>query len=681
VLLVGTYRPGEAAAEGHAVHRLRDELSRQGRSRVLALAPLSSAAVVQYVAARFTPRPEAAGALARLATEVHGRTEGSPLFMVGALNELVARGLIAYDAGCWSVRADARIEDLGIPRDLWQAIERQLERLEPAAARLLEVASVIGSDFSVAALATAAGCAIEDVDDACNRLARQHRLLHAAGTEEWPDGTIASRFGFVHALYREALYERVPAGRRVELHRRIGERLAQAYGERAGEIAAQLGMHFERGRDAARAIPYLQRAGETALRRSAAHEAAAHFLRALGLLRTLPHERSRDELEATLHLALHAPLTAIHGVGSPIVEAHALEARQLCERLGDLRGGFAAHRVLWNHSLMRHAVPTTLQHARQLMAHAQAAQQPVELALAHRALGCSLIYVGEHREADRLLAQGIALADLVADAEFAGYGEHPGMICRVFAAWPEALMGFAAQAGRLAAAGVEHARRRDEPHGLAFALVTAGLVYLFLRDVRSAERVATEVLALSQEYKLPQWIAFAREIQGWVACQHGDFAAGIALLDEALAQLHATGARTHSSRILANLAESCLSCGKVASARAHVDAALAHREKHGEHYYAPELYRLRALVLEREGAGAQEIEAALAEAIAVAREHQAGLLAVRAAHTLAEHWSAQGRHRAAADMLATACDPLVDAGDSVDFAAARAALRVLREAL
>jgi hypothetical protein len=32
-------------------------------------------------------------------------------------------------------------------------------------------------------------------------------------------------------------------------------------------------------------------------------------------------------------------------------------------------------------------------------------------------------------------------------------------------------------------------------------------------------------------------------------------------------------------------------------------------------------------------------------------------------------------------MLATACDPLVDAGDSVDFAAARAALRVLREAL
>jgi len=39
---------------------------------------------------------------------------------------------------------------------------------------------------------------------------------------------------------QEVLYERVPAGRRVDLHRRIGEREEQAYGERAREIAAEL---------------------------------------------------------------------------------------------------------------------------------------------------------------------------------------------------------------------------------------------------------------------------------------------------------------------------------------------------------------------------------------------------------------------------------------------------------
>jgi tetratricopeptide (TPR) repeat protein len=267
----------------------------------------------------------------------------------------------------------------------------------------------------------------------------------------------------------------------------------------------------------------------------------------------------------------------------------------------------------------------------------EAAQNPIELALAHRALGCSLIYAGEHRESDRLLQAGMRIADSMPDEGFAPYGEHPGMVCRIFGAWAKALMGSREEADRLADAGVAHARRRPEPHGLAFALVTVGLVDLFQRDLDRARRVAAEVLALSQEYKLPQWIAFAHEIQGWVVCQEGDLAAGIELLEQALARLHATGARTHSSRILANLAESCLAAGRPEAARRHLEAALAHREKHGEHYYAPELYRLQALLLAEEGAAAGLVEAALHEAIAIARTQEAGLLEARAAGTLAEY--------------------------------------------
>jgi tetratricopeptide (TPR) repeat protein len=336
-----------------------------------------------------------------------------------------------------------------------------------------------------------------------------------------------------------------------------------------------------------------------------------------------------------MRLALSPPLIAIHGLGSTLVEACATEAQKLCDGLGDRHGHFAAHRVIWNHRLMRHPVPMALCHARELMAEAEASQEPAELALAHRALGCSLIYAGELDEGDRVLRPGIALADRTPDAKFAPYGEHPGMVCRVFRAWAKALTGFPEQAVRLAESGVEHARCRDEPHALAFALVTVGLVYLFQRDVDRADLVAREVLALSQEYKLPQWIAFAEEIQGWVICQRGDPASGIELIEQALDRLHATGARTHSSRMLANLAEGCLASGKPETASLHLDAAFAHRLKHGEHYYAPELYRLRALVLERNGAAFEAVEASLADALATARSQGAGLFAVRAARTLA----------------------------------------------
>ena len=39
-------------------------------------------------------------------------------------------------------------------------------------------------------------------------------MLQARGTAVWPDGTVAGRYGFLHALYQEVLYERLPAGRR-----------------------------------------------------------------------------------------------------------------------------------------------------------------------------------------------------------------------------------------------------------------------------------------------------------------------------------------------------------------------------------------------------------------------------------------------------------------------------------
>jgi DNA-binding winged helix-turn-helix (wHTH) protein/tetratricopeptide (TPR) repeat protein len=677
LLVIGTYRPAEASVDRHPVHAMRDELRRQGKSRELALRPLSRSAVGEYVDVRFTPRPEAAASLLQLATEVHRRTEGSPLFMLGVLDELVAKGVLARLDSGWSLREDASIHELGIPRNLQQAIERQVERLEPAAARLLEIASVAGTDFSVAAVAAGAGMLVDEVDVACNEIALRHQLLCADGTEEWPDGTIASRYSFAHALYREALYERLAAGRRIELHRRIGERLEQGYRDRADEIAAQLAMHFERGRAAPQAILYLQKAGETAVRRSASHESAAHFGRALDLLNGLPPGRSRDEREAALRLALCVPLIAIHGLGSTFVEACATEARELCDRLGDSRGRFAAHRVVWNNSLMRHPLPTTLGHARTLVALAEASQETVELALAHRALGCSLHYIGEHREADRLLERGIILADRIPDADFARYGEHPGMICRVFRAWTKSLLGLPDQAAGLAASGVEHVRRRDDPHGLAFALVTVGLVYLFQRDVVRADRTAAEILSLSRAHKLPQWVAFGQEIKGWVTCQQGDPAAGIELMEQALGRLHATGAVTHSSRMLANIAQGYLDAGKPDIARLRLDAALVHRAKHGEHYYAPELYRLQALVLDQEGAAFEFIEASLIEALDIAHKQEAGLFALRAARTLAEYWSVQGKPEAARDLLAPLCARLTEGVDWPDFVEARAVLQSL----
>ncbi len=110
----------------------------------------------------------------------------------------------------------------------------------------------------------------------------------------------STRQGFVHALYQNVLYGRLPASRRVQLHRRIGERGEEVYGERAKEIAGELAMHFERGRDYKRAAKYLQQAADNAIRRFAYQEAVALARRGIELLGKLPETAELYRLKGEL---------------------------------------------------------------------------------------------------------------------------------------------------------------------------------------------------------------------------------------------------------------------------------------------------------------------------------------------------------------------------------------------
>ena len=57
------------------------------------------------------------------------------------------------------------------------------------------------------------------------------------------------RYRFAHALYENFLYAGLVTKRKIMLHRQAGEQLTLHYGKRAPQIASQLALHFERGRD------------------------------------------------------------------------------------------------------------------------------------------------------------------------------------------------------------------------------------------------------------------------------------------------------------------------------------------------------------------------------------------------------------------------------------------------
>src|SRR6266508_5968754 len=100
-----------------------------------------------------------------------------------------------------------------------------------------------------------------------------------------------------YVSHNKVLYERLGTARRLELHRCIGARLEAGYGDRAGEIAASLAVHFERGGEIRQAVHYWQQAGDNAAQRNAYHEAIAAIKNGLKLLATLPDTPERSQRE------------------------------------------------------------------------------------------------------------------------------------------------------------------------------------------------------------------------------------------------------------------------------------------------------------------------------------------------------------------------------------------------
>ncbi len=291
LLVIGTYRPSMATPHRHALDAAVGELLDHRLCQEIELGLLGEDAVAEYVARRF-PGHHFPDALTRL---VHAHTDGHPLFMTEALDELVRRGALAETAPGWSLRVPVDEIRLGVPRRLEQMIDHQIGRLSPDEQSVLAAASAAGADFTAADIAAALETDVEVVEVLCDGLARYRQFLSVLGPKG--DGPPGSRYAFVHSLYRQTIAAGLGEERSSRLHMRIGRHREAVAGSQAASIAPQLAMHFERGRDFARALRYLGLAAENAMQCHANREAADYLHRALVLVdRAAPEEREKGTL-------------------------------------------------------------------------------------------------------------------------------------------------------------------------------------------------------------------------------------------------------------------------------------------------------------------------------------------------------------------------------------------------
>jgi predicted ATPase len=537
--------------------------------------------------------------------------------------------------------------------------------------------------------------------------------LRSTGAEEWPDGTVAARYSFLHALHQQMVYERVPAGRRSGLHRRIGAREEQAYGTHAGEIATSLAVHFERGRVYHRAVRYLQRAGENAMRLAAYQEAINHLTKALELLKTLPDTPERAQQQLLLLKTLGPALISLKGYGAPEVEHTYARAYALCHQEGRPRQLLGVLHGLQAFYLVRGEVRKARDLAEQAFQVAQSVATPTARMAAHGALGMSLHHVGELMAAREHLEQAWVLYNPQAHNPrvMRSWGD-PGVLYLSYVAITSWLLGYPDQALEKARAALRLAHEVAHPYSLAFALTRVAALYFYRGEVQASQEHVEALIALATEQEFPDVLALETARQGVGLVEQGEVEAGIVQLQHGLAGMQALGQEIGRPSFLARLAMAYGKRGQPEEGRRVMAEALAAVDRTGERYYEAELYQLKGELSLQSGQVEtsrsksrrvrspqsevkkssrfngqrstsltpnthQDAEECFRQAMDIARHQSAKSLELRAVMSLSRLWQQQGKRHEAHTMLSEVYHWFTEGLNTKDLQEAKALLEEL----
>jgi DNA-binding winged helix-turn-helix (wHTH) protein/predicted ATPase len=688
-LLVIATRRDELHSGGRSPGAAIEDLLARHPANELPLGLLGEADVIAYLRTRLPPRiPEEP--LVELARAIHRRTEGNPLFLVNVVDDLLPSDGTKVDAAL--LAATAAKARRSVPPSLRQMIERRIDRLDAADQRLLEVASAAGAELSAATVAAALDAPVAVVEQSCSQLARSARFLAPAGTDEWVDGTVAARFAFVHSLYQSVLYDRLTPALRLQLHRRIAARLERGFGARAPTIAAELAVHLEQGREPVRAIQYLELAADNALAKNAPAEAAQHLRRALDLLKKkTPPSPERVKQELSLLVKLGAPLVMTSGYGAPDVVAIYARALELCPQVGDSLELLRALVGVYRFALVRSELGTTKDIGNQVLRLARRTGLSIASLAGHLMIGVTTFGLGAFTESRRHLEQALGLYDPELGRLIAmSFGDDPGVAGLSELATVLWFLGYPDQALARAEEALARAHESGVPYSLAFALNYLVWTRLLRREAALSREHADEQVDVAVENGFQHMIAQGTAVRGWVLADQGDVEEGIAQIRAGLDTYEKIGAHVVRPWHLCRLAEALAAAGRIDEARATLAEAFALMGEREEHFYEPELLRIRgeiALAADTErdaatklGSVEQEAEKDFRRAIALSRRKRAKSLELRAALSLCRLWLRHGRSAAARKLL----DPLYgwfrEGFETGDLRAARALLAELHAA-
>jgi class 3 adenylate cyclase/tetratricopeptide (TPR) repeat protein len=524
ILVVCTYRPGYSAPWMQRSYATQIALPRLG--------PRDAMAVVRSIL-------DAGEDAQPPAEDLIVRAEGNPFFL-----EELARA--ARD------RSDLDAVDR-VPETVQDVLAARVDRLPEEPRQVLQTASVLGREFPLRVLERVwDGPAL--VGPQLAELTRLEFIHEVQGLEE-------RAFVFKHALTQDVAYDGLLEGRRKRLHEAAGAALEELYAGRLEEVYDRLAHHYSHTDRSDKAVHYLDRFAERAVRSYAHAEASKALREALVHVERLPAgERERRGVELALRLVnslyfvgrfgesldllLHQEAT-VERIADPWLSGpfamwlghtytHAGDsegaARSIsrafaeAEGVGDLATIGKAHYVLAREGFWLGRLAGGAEHGRRAVAALSRTGDWWWLAHAYCWTALNLCNLGRFDEALNEVAQARAIGDERADPRIHSYSAwNAGWIQATRGDWETAI-----------ADCTESLETSPDSLNSSYSMGWLGFAYREKGDTAEAIRYLEQSIALLTEFRYSRLVAW---FKGWLSEAYlwaGDVDQALTVADQAL---------------------------------------------------------------------------------------------------------------------------------------------------
>jgi predicted ATPase len=620
-IIIATHRDDEIDMKPPLTKAL-EELSRLGVVDRILLRGLSEPAVAQMIELLSGQQPSPA-----LVELIYSNTYGNPLFVEELIRHL--------DEGQTDSNFLERLQqgEAALPHSLRLVIGRRLALVSKDSTRVLGTAAVIGRSFTFSLLEAATHA---EPDSLIDSLEEGEKAGLISSKLEYPE----ARFSFAHELLRRAVLDEVSVARRQRLHLNVAEAMELLYPNSLEDHAEDLAHHYWCAGDAsnpAKAIGYLQLAGEKAVLSSANPVAIGHFKKALQLLERPSEASSRPQLELSVQVGLGGALMATKGYAAPEVESAFARARSLCQQMSQSPQLAPVLFGLFMFYIVRGQYNTALELGEQLLGLAEQEDAPAFLIDAHVLLGGALFYRGEFVQARHHLERALSLIDEAPSRKVSilQYGQDRSVLALSWLALTLWCLGYPERAVERSARAILVAKSIAHPFSQAFALTFSAVLHQLRRESSLVRLRAEEGLTISTEQQFSLFAACDSMLLGWALKEQGQIEQGIAKTLEGMQSFRATGANLTLPYYFAMLTEAYSDAGRLDEALCSISNAKDIMRNTGEGFYEAEIHRLCGEVLCKSKRHL-EGEVAFRDAMETARRQEAKSFELRTAVSRSE---------------------------------------------